>query len=283
MHKPTTRKKRIIIGVAIGVLGIVGAASYVALHSQTLEPDTLTATLPASSSGSGGDSEDTSTTSTDKLPSQILNLSNWKLTLPISTASGGDAEEIKQPQLASYTNASYFFSDSAQDGVVFRANAGGATTSGSQYPRSELREMNTNGDEASWSNANSEHSMTLTEAITAVPRVKPQVVAGQIHDQSDDVIEIRLEDKDLFVQANGKTVGELDANYVLGTKFAIVVTANPQGISVSYNGVPKVTYDKIGSGYYFKAGCYTQSNTAHGDASDAYGEVVIYDLQVKVQ
>jgi hypothetical protein len=37
------------------------------------------------------------------------------------------------------------------------------------------------------------------------------------------------------------------------------------------------------SGCHFKAGCYTQSNTSHGDAPTAYGEVIIFGLSVTHQ
>jgi hypothetical protein len=35
-----------------------------------------------------------------------------------------------------------------------------------------------------------------------------------------------------------------------------------------------------GSGWYFKVGCYTQSNETKGDKPEAYGEVVVYKLKV---
>ena len=38
-------------------------------------------------------------------------------------------------------------------------------------------------------------------------------------------------------------------------------------IFVYYNGVQKVTYSKSGSGWYFKAGSYTQSNPSKGDGA----------------
>jgi poly(beta-D-mannuronate) lyase len=123
--------------------------------------------------------------------------------------------------------------------------------------------------------------LTVTEAITAVPKVKPHVVAAQIHDGEDDVVMIRLEKNRLFVEADGDEVGVLDPAYVLGTRFTVELRATSSGIRVTYNGSKSVTYDKVGSGYYFKAGCYTQSNVDKGDKASAYGEVVIYALTVK--
>jgi hypothetical protein len=80
------------------------------------------------------------------VPAQVLDLTNWKLTTPAKN-SNGDALEVSQPALATYRNASFFDIGPKGVGVLFTAAAGGATTSGSSYPRSELREM-TGGEAA---------------------------------------------------------------------------------------------------------------------------------------
>ena len=73
-------------------------------------------------------------------PAKILDLSRWKLTLPVDTDCPGRPDEIKQPQLASFVDAQCFFVNEDRKGVVFRAHCGGSTTKGSKYPRCELRE-----------------------------------------------------------------------------------------------------------------------------------------------
>jgi hypothetical protein len=213
-------------------------------------------------------------------PAKLLNLANWKLTLPIG--SDGKPTEIMQPQLGAYTNPAFFFMNGAHSGVVFRANAGGVTTSGSSYPRSELREMSGGGKaNASWSNTSGVHTMEVREAITHLPAAKPDVVAAQIHDASDDVVEVRLEGSVLSAQYNdGKNSIVLDGGYQLGSAYNLKIVAANGLISVFYNGAHKGDIPKSGSGWYFKAGCYTQSNTSKGDAPTAYGEVAIYSLGV---
>ena len=214
------------------------------------------------------------------LPAQLVDLASWKLTLP--TSASGSPTEVRQPQLGRFSAPGVFWLDGSRQGVVFRAAAGGVTTENSSYPRSELREMNADGsDEAAWSNAAGEHVMEVTQAITATPRAKPHVVAGQVHDAEDDVIMIRLEGSRLFVESDGDDVGVLDADYQLGTTFTVEIKAAPAGITVSYNGAPVVTVNKVSEGLYFKAGCYTQSNPSKGDSPEAYGEVVIYGLTVR--
>jgi hypothetical protein len=215
------------------------------------------------------------------LPSDILDLSNWYLGIPVNTSHAGAPDIIRQPELASYTNAAWFHLNAARDGVVFAANAGGYTTSGSDYPRSELREMD-GSSLASWNSASGTNTMELTEAITKVTPAKPDLVAAQIHDSSDDVIEIRLQGNVLAVHSNdGKTKSVLDPNYQLGTPYSLKIVATSAGIAVYYNGVLTTTVAATGSGYYFKAGAYVQSNPSKGDEASAVGEVVIYKLAVR--
>lgn len=214
-------------------------------------------------------------------PGNVLDLTNWKLTLPIAAQNGDGPEEITQPQLASFILAPYFQLNAEKNGVMFQAPVGGVTTENSKYSRSELREMTGNGSKrASWSNTSGTNTMTIRQAITRAPAVKNEVVAGQIHDAEEYIILIRLNGSTLFVQADGKNIGTLDNNYVLGTAFDVQISASNGRIRVLYNGVQKADYAKSGSGYYFKAGCYTQSNPSKGDNPNDFGQVVIYSLQV---
>jgi Alginate lyase len=212
------------------------------------------------------------------VPGDVLNLANWKLTLP--TGAGNKPEEILPPALLSFSDDSFRLDDT-RDAVVFTANAGGVTTKGSKYPRCELRELN-GGELASWSNLTGTHTMTLREAITELPAVKPHVVAAQIHDAENDVVMVRLEGTHLFVEyGDGEGEFTLDEHYVLGTPYDLRITAANGRVQVDYNGVRAGDVPLAGSGWYFKAGTYTQSNPDRGDAPDAAGEVVIYALDVE--
>lgn len=213
------------------------------------------------------------------VPARVLDLTNWKLTLSVDSQAKGTPDEILQPALATFQHASCFRVNEAKDGVVFRAHCGGVTTRGSSYPRSELRQMN--GKElAGWSTTAGTHTMTLRQAITHLPAAKPHVVAGQIHDDEDDVIVVRLEGSKLFFDENGKDGPVLTKNYKLGDVFTIKFVAHDGSIDCHYNDKFIYTYSAKAKGCYFKAGCYTQSNVKKGDDAEAYGEVVIYDLTV---
>jgi hypothetical protein len=218
----------------------------------------------------------------------VLDLANWKLTLPVNAAGAftGMPAEIQQPALAAYAQEPYIV---ARGGAVrFRAPVNGVTTSGSRYPRSELREMADNGArQASWSTTTGTHTMVVDQAITAVPRAKPHVVVGQVHDAKDDVITIRLENTRLFVDHNGTAGATLTSSYALGTRFTVKIEAAGGEIKVYYNGSATAA-DMLpldGGGNYFKAGVYTQSNCTRETmcAADNFGEVAIYRVTVTHQ
>jgi len=272
------------------LLAVVGTAAWVdSGRAPEKAPGTVTpsgSALPAAGtpSPSGGPAQAQSAPL--PYPAQVLGLGYFELTLPVASNITGYAEEVKQPQLAGYANAAYFATLPDGSGVRFVAPAGGATTSGSEYPRSELREMaNVGTKEASWSTTVGTHDLKLTESINHLPAMKPQLVFAQIHGQSDDLIEVEISGKGnhnrLYVNHNGKQYGsDLDDNYALGTKFSLEIYVTGGYVDVWYNGVRHVHQNLSDSGDYFKAGCYTQSNPSKGDAPTAYGEVDIYAIKV---
>jgi hypothetical protein len=123
------------------------------------------------------------------------------------------------------------------------------------------------------------HSMLGRFRVTRLTKNKPHVSIAQIHDGTDDVIQVRLETRKIFVEAGGEFIGTLDGLYTLGDPFDLIVNADRNGIRVTYVSVKTgfvktVKFSKTGSGWYFKAGCYVQSNTTYDAASD-YAEVQI--------
>ena len=202
-------------------------------------------------------------------PSDVLDLSNWKLTLPINIA-----KEILQPELKTTKIEPYFTLNTEKTAVQFRAPCGGDTTSNSSYPRSELREMN-GSSKASWSTTSGKHTLVTKQAITSFPPIKPQVVCAQIHDDKDDIIEVLYDGKRgnpgaIAVRFNGKTQNTLlDDTYQIGTIFALKIEAANGYINIYYNDIKKLFLAKVGSKMYFKAGCYTQSNVSNPACNEA--------------
>ena len=167
-------------------------------------------------------------------------------------------------------------------GVQFRAAVNGVTTSGSGYPRSELREM-TGSSPASWSSTSGTHTMTIRQQVQRLPGTKPRVVVGQIHDASDDVQVFRVEGSSLYL-TNGD-----DAHYklitgslALNTTFEVKFVVGGGQIKAYYNGTLVNTLAKSFSGAYFKAGAYTQANCTNSSpcSSGNYAQVVISALTV---
>ncbi len=211
-------------------------------------------------------------------PASVLGLSkNWKLTLP--TGGHEDPAEILQPRLATYSDSAF---RTAGDHVLFTAKCGGVTTSGSGYPRSELREMVANGTKrAAWSNRSGTHIMTLDQAFMHLPDKRPHCVAGQVHDAHDDVTVCRLEGSKLWITKGDNThFALLNSNYTLGTRFTLTFEASPGGIDYDYNaGDVTGTVPGNFNGCYFKAGVYPQSSPSKwGESPNAYGQVAIYDI-----
>jgi hypothetical protein len=215
------------------------------------------------------------------VPAKVLDLTNWKVTLPIG--SDEKPTEIKQPALATYSNDPFF--KVAGNGVQFRAPVNGVTTSGSSYPRAELREMTDNGTKnAAWSSTSGTHTLTVKEAFVKLPAGKPHVVGAQIHGGDDDVTVFRLEGSSLWI-TNGDTPHHklVTSNYVLGTPFEAKFVVSGGQIKAYYNGVLQTTLKKSLSGAYFKAGAYTQANCENSSPCSAsnYGEVHIFGLSVQ--
>lgn len=220
--------------------------------------------------------------SSDKKPSDIIDLKNWYVTLPIGKKSKPTC--IYNPELQNYEHDKHFYTnrDDNGDAVVFMAHCGGITTSGSKYPRSELREMN-GKEHALWSTTKGVHTMTTTACVKNLPLKKPQVVLGQIHNGKDDVLKIRLNDNKLEVTHDGSGTIVLDKDYKLGEKISLKLRATGGVMEVYYNDMdtPKLKLPDKTNTCFFKMGCYTQSNISKGDKSDAYAEVWVYTLDVK--
>lgn len=239
--------------------------------------------------------------STPLLPAEVLDLAAWKVTLPVDSAGqlGNDrlAVEVKQPALATYSDA-YIKAAPDNTGVLFTAPVEGATTSGSEYPRCELREMRSaaeNTANASWGfDDGGTHTMTIIQAVLELPVAKPQLACGQIHDASDDNLIILA---DGFAPTTGTTAATgtstipyairwkwdgatqpdpLIPDYVTGQIFTVKVEVRDNIMRIwadkgtaaytlraTKTGLVSTFPASSSSGCYFKAGVYAQSNTTN--------------------
>jgi hypothetical protein len=219
------------------------------------------------------------------LPAQVLDLTNWKVTLPVASPDNAKApQEITQPTLAGFNQAPWFRVSPTCDAVLFRAPVNGTTTSGSKYPRSELREMTDNGSEvAGWSATAGTHWLTVTEAFVRLPSGKPELVGAQIHDADDDISVFRLEGTRLWITDGDNPHSKLITDhYALGTRFDAGFEVSDGQVRAFYNGALQTTLKHRFRGAYFKAGAYTQANCTNSApcSADNYGETMIYALSV---
>jgi hypothetical protein len=217
-------------------------------------------------------------------PSQVIDLSKWKLTLPIG--SEGSPKEITQPSLKTFMSKPYFQPTSDCNAVVFRAPVDGATTSGSKNPRSELREMGENGGSAAWSSSSGTHTLVVDEAFAKLPEGKPQLVGAQIHDEKDDISVFRLEGTNLYItDGNNPHYKLVTSSYQLGTRYQAGFVVSDNTVKAYFNGKLVATLSKSFSGAYFKAGAYTQANCSNVSSCDQnnYGETMIYGVKATHQ
>lgn len=217
---------------------------------------------------------------TECLPSHILNLRDWKWTAP-----AGRPTEIKWPQLACHWDR-YFYvvRDTRGDAVAFRAWCNGATTEGSDYPRSELREMR-GTSLASWDTRKGTHTLDLRAAIDRLPENRPHAVIAQIHGPDDDVVRVLVEDTKLYASyglGKGRGSEDVELGTLKRTQLATIELRAGRGriaVSADIDGrIKSVGRDRALGGCYWKAGLYLISNTEH-DAATEWGQARLYALE----
>jgi len=106
-------------------------------------------------------------------PGSFFNLTTFGLQLPLSNGKGG-VTQILQPALNSYSSA-YFYTDPKDQSMAFWCPENGATTSGSSFPRSELRE------EIDFDLSAGRHVINATVAVAAANSTTASVTIGQAH------------------------------------------------------------------------------------------------------
>jgi hypothetical protein len=249
-------------------------------------PLALLSTLAASAALiTGAGAGPAAATPTCTYPAEVLNLSRWKLQLPLDdpNQSGTQVLQITRPRLSTYVVNPWFKPNSSCTGVQFRNAVNGVTTPNTSYARSELREMESNGtSEIKWSSNSGTHTMVIDQSIDHLPNTKRQLIAGQIHDGNDRST-FRIDGSSLYITRDNDTRYKLvTSNYVLGTRFQAKFVVSNGSIKAYYNGVLQATIPVSFSTGYFKAGVYTQANCTNSSPCDTsnYGQTTLYNLTV---
>jgi mannuronan 5-epimerase len=220
-----------------------------------------------------------------KAPGRNFDLSHWKLTLPDAAGS-----EISSVQLAAgFTNSEFFYT--GPDGaIVFYCPVTGGTTGGSDYPRSELREvLDPNSNLVNWA-AFGTHTLNARCKVTQVPS-SGKTIIGQIHSftgNAQPLIKLQFDNGtvEALVKNSPNATNETDltlARVGLSNAIAYQIKLENGLLSLSVNGsnqtVNVFQTDPSWSNqtFYFKAGNYCQD---HSGPTNEGAVVSFYQLNV---
>ncbi|HBJ33591.1 MAG TPA: hypothetical protein DDZ51_02285 [Planctomycetaceae bacterium] len=207
-------------------------------------------------------------------PSTSIDLRRWKLTLPVGTDGGknGKPKEVMPDELAAGFQ-SEFFSLNDQGAIIFRCPFDGVTTKGTDYPRSELRELLDGKDSSVNWPLQGTHSLRARCRIIQLPS-DPKVVIGQIHGYSGTTrplvkLQYNKDKVEALVKispASGKDQKLTYPNVSKNDDVHYEIKVDESILHVTVNGVTQsvnvLEYDSRWKDetFYFKAGVYPQTN-----------------------
>lgn len=230
-------------------------------------------------------------------PATILNLGlkpgQGRFKVQIARDGAASVETITGDGIyAGFDADPYFTVNAAKTAVQFRVRADSATTSGTSYPRSELRELDLTGADLAFDNATGTHRLHGRSKITHLPAVKPSIVVAQLHGgAASDLVQIASQLNggsglvELIVRINGSSSGlpKLSTNYAAGTEFEWKIECVNGVAAIYYNDMvtPVISGQTLTASTecYFKAGCYMLTNETI-DAATEYGMVELRDFDV---
>jgi hypothetical protein len=249
------------------------------------------ATLPYVAPGGGGGG------SPSGMPSELLNINGlgngqggwWNL--GVGKSSGH--VDIDPNALKTYAESPYYELGSTGTEVAFQVFMnGGKTSPNTKYPRCELREYATGSTtvKAAWNAATGRHIMRGRTKVIHYAPIKCEDCIAQIHDESDDNLQIRAEASSATgaqtwrLSINGTKVKDLISGVALGQEVFWGIDLNNGVLTTSINGsvvdtrTPGYTSK---SSYYFKVGNYAQQNsTDQANPTTEYSRSTLRDLFV---
>ncbi len=226
--------------------------------------------------------------STSSAPGGNFDLSVWELQEPVGSPGSPTTISSSRLQGSNGYQDKYFFTDSSDGSMTFWDPENGVTTANSNFPRSELREMNASGSAADWATSGN-HTLSATVKVTQVP---DHVVVGQIHlgtgspSSTKPLLELYYHSNgDIVVGIEQSPSGGQDTHTVghvaLNTKWSYVIGLSGNSISITINSGSAQKFTMPSSfdneNMYFKAGDYDQSS---GSSSTVGATVHFYALKV---
>jgi hypothetical protein len=237
----------------------------------------------------------TMTLNPDLSPSGNFDLTKWKIGLPIDLNGGYSSTATEVKNLIGYEHPTYFYT--GPDGaMVFAAPVEGATTSGSNYARSELLEMN-GTVRAAW-NLQQGGFMTATLEIDQAPikfsGVAGRIVVGQIHGLDNELVRLYWENNKIyFVNGQAGTTNAATTFYLnnangeqpnvsINESFSYAIQAQGDDLLVrveadgqTYTSLTRINDIWDTDVFYFKAGTYLGVNETQGTG---WGRTSFYNL-----
>ncbi|RMH82755.1 polysaccharide lyase family 7 protein [Pseudomonas sp. AOB-7] len=224
----------------------------------------------------------------------MLDLTTWNLSIPTDPSP----TTISTAQLNNGYQSQYLRRN-ADGSLTFWVPVGGSTTADASYPRSELRETQSDGSLSNWLHASSDSYLSAVLQVDQVPS-KNKVVIGQIHSKDEPGshndpllklqyhyrrgvgrLELLLREKPGDSQVQNILLAD---NVQLGERFGYDLRVTPSGrlgVSVvSKDGDQGSLYRQLDPAWstqqlYFKAGAYIQDNEG---PSDEGGRVTFFHL-----
>lgn len=233
------------------------------------------ASLPDANSSPPNDSVGLQASGTGKsIDERAFDFSNWKLTLPTNSEGRyeGHPVEVSSAELASGFTDPHFQFD-ASGSIVFWCPVNGAATEGTEFPRSELREMlDPNASSINWT-CKGTHMLKAQCRVLQVPS-NPKVIIGQIHSYSGKARPLvklqyfkgRIEALVKSSPTKGKDVKLTWPDVGLKTDIEYEIKVQDDVLSLTVNGATQTQNLKendpnwLEQTFYFKAGVYPQDN-----------------------
>lgn len=171
------------------------------------------------------------------------------------------------------------------DWVQVRVGVNAGTSSGSSYPRVELRQMTAAGREAAWNSKTLDCWFEYELQITHLPPNKPQMCLLQLHDDEYDLLEVIYQRNasagyEFTQRVAGSSKGQPLIPHAL-YKSCVLALGLVKGVPTVYlDGKAVLTTTKMpqSSVTYAKALAYLQSNTKY-DRADEYGQILARNVR----
>jgi len=221
-------------------------------------------------------------TTTYVAPGTKFDLTNWQLQLPIADGSG--VKQVQGSELITFASANFYLNTST-NAMTFWAPENGAHTSGSLYPRSELRELAPGFPNGDWKAATGTHQMNVTLSVLKLPQ-DGSIVIGQVHADGVSgscsvVLELEYTSGPLIAHTRDSSCGNVQTTVghsSVGAEIEYQVEVKNNQLTVKTNtGSTSTTTIHNTYPIYFKVGSYVQDSAS---SSTQGGTVAVTKVSV---